>query len=77
MNIQTIHISSISRVGLSSDIIQKYQNTSKCKEFIEKYDRVLFPPIVLYKGTNTIADGIHRICAQLYHGDLVFTYIEK
>lgn len=77
MNIQTIHISSISRVGLSSDIIQKYQNTSKCKEFIEKYDRVLFPPIVLYKGTSIIADGIHRICAQLYHGDLVFTYIEK
>lgn len=77
MDTNTIHFSSLNRAGLSLDIIHKYQNTSKCREFIEKYDRVLFPPIVLYKGTNTIADGIHRICAQLYHGDLVFTYIEK
>ena len=72
----TIHFSSLSRAGLSSEVIQRYQNSVKGQNYINVSPYTIFPPILLYKGTTVIADGIHRICAQLYHGTLVFEYEE-
>lgn len=71
-----IHFSSLSRTGLSSEVIQRYQNSVKGQTYIDVYPFTYFPPILLYKGTTVIADGIHRICAQLYYGKLEFEYEE-
>lgn len=71
----TIKFEDLNRAGLSQDVIAKYQSTEKVKRYINLMQQgVKFPPIQLYKNTNTIADGIHRICSYLFLGITEFEY---
>ena len=71
----TTSFNDLNKSGLSDDIIARYQSTLKVRKYIQDIRQGdTFPPILLYKGTTTIADGIHRICAYLACGITEFEF---